>query len=111
MLAHSPSFPLVVGHYYRDTTADDMEQILLTLQHRDRVRRIRLIKAIPIVEKLIVAIDDEFPMLEYLCIAPESNTSLALPRTFQAPRLRHLLWPGPIAPMGLAPALLGDAMD
>ena len=98
-----PSFPLVVDHYYRDTKADDMEQILHTLQHRDRVRRIRLIKAIPIVEKLIVAIDDEFPMLEYLCIAPESNTSMALPRTFQAPRLRHLILSNLAPPIGPPP--------
>ena len=103
MLAHSPPFPLVIDHYYGDTTADDIEQILLTLQYRDRVRRIRLIKAIPIVEKLIVAIDDEFPMLEYLCIAPDGNTSLALRRTFQAPRLRHLILCNLAPPMGPPP--------
>jgi hypothetical protein len=100
MLAHSPPFPLVIDHYHRDSTEDDIEQIMLALQYRDRVRRIRLIKAIPVVEKLIAAIDDEFPMLEYLCITPERITSLALPRTFQAPRLRHLILSNLVPPIG-----------
>ena len=100
MLAHSPPFPLVIDHYHRDSTEDDIEQILLALQYRDRVRRIRLIKAIPVVEKLIVAIGDEFPVLEYLCITPERMTSLALPRAFQAPRLRHLILSNLAPPIG-----------
>ena len=108
MLAHSPPFPLVLDHYYRHTTASDIEQILLTLQYRDRVRRIRIIKAVPIVEEFIAAIDDEFLMLESLCIAPEHNTSLALPKTFQAPRLRHLILSNLAHPMG-SPPLLGAA--
>jgi len=104
MLAHSPPLPLIIDHYYSGSTADDTKQILFTLQHRDRVRRIRLIKPIPILEKLIVAIDDVFPMLEYLCIAPQLNASrLVLPRTFQAPRLRHLILSNIAPPIGPPP--------
>jgi hypothetical protein len=39
-----------------------------------------------------MAIDGEFPILEYLIIGPplRDNTALMLPETLQAPNLRHL---------------------
>jgi hypothetical protein len=44
-------------------------------------------------QKLIVAMDEEYPILEYLYItlSTEDNSSiLTFPETLQAPHLRHL---------------------
>jgi len=98
MLAHSPSFPLVID--YHDIDSRDRKGIMLALLHRDRVRRIRLMGSIPILEWLVVVLDDEFPMLEYLCISPEDNTTLRIPRAFQAPQLRRLVLTNLAFPIG-----------
>ena len=94
MLAYSPPFPLSINHHLetRVPIAEDEEGIMLALRHRDRVRRIRLQVPIQSLHNLITAIDGEFPVLEYLHIAPptEPNTHLLLPSTFEAPHLRHL---------------------
>ena len=65
---------------------------MLALQHRDRVCRISLWMPAPNLQKLITAINDEFPILEFLSIGPPTkhNTHLILPSTFQAPQLRLL---------------------
>jgi len=57
------------------------------------VRRIRLDLPVSNLHKLIMALEDEFPILEYLFIGPptKQNTSLKLPKSFRAPHLRHLL--------------------
>ena len=97
MLANSPPLPLIIDHILRDQdhdiTAEDEEGILLALQHRHRVQRIRLEMPVPNLQKLVTTMDDEFPMLEFLYItAPtEQDVSLVLPQTFQAPHLRHLV--------------------
>ena len=46
--------------------------------------------------------DDEFAILECLVILPptKENTGLVLPKTFQAPRLRHLLFMNIFFPVG-----------
>ena len=78
---------------------------MLALEQHDRVRRIRLrtpsskLK----LQKLIVAIDEEYPELEYLVMQPSEwgkRTALMLPETLQAPRLRHLLLTGFAFPTG-----------
>ena len=94
MLAHSPPLPLVIDciDLDRDITAKE-EGIFLALEQRDRVRRIRLEMPLPILQKLIVAIDEEYPMLEYLDIGPpleDKSAILTLPETLQAPHLRNL---------------------
>ena len=99
MLAHKPSFPFIIDvlHTYdstrEDTNPKDNEDVLLALQHRDRVRRIRMQITNPDLEPLIMAMDGVFPRLEYLVITPptEHFTSLTLPSTFHAPHLRHLM--------------------
>ena len=102
MLAHFPSaLPIIIDHFDDDQelTAEDEKGILLALQHRDRVRRIRIIKPTQILQKLVVALDGEFPILEFLFIrhqryhrpAIEPITSLNFPETFRAPHLRQLL--------------------
>ncbi len=95
MLAHSPPLPLVIDAFNqdRDITAEDEDGIILALQQRDRIRRIRLEIPAPNLQYLITAIDEEYPMLEYLTMAPlfkDKSTTLKLPETLRAPHLRHL---------------------
>ena len=80
MLAHSPPLPLIVDYLYdhikgshgimdyldNKVAAEDKEGVALALQHRNRVRRIRLQMPASIMEWFISAIDGEFPVLEYL---------------------------------------------
>ena len=94
MLAHSPPLPLVIDYIDldRDITANE-EGIFLALEQRDRVRRIRLEVPLPNLQRIMVAIDEEFPMLEYLIIGPlleDDSSVFMLPETLRAPRLRHL---------------------
>ena len=95
MIANSPPLPIIINHIRGNDslTAEDEAGIMLALQHRDRVRRIRLRMPLLNLQKLVLAVDDEFPMLEYLYIAPPTKCSswLILPDTFQAPHLRHLV--------------------
>jgi hypothetical protein len=93
MLAHSPPFPLVIDYLGGDQDiAAEEDGIILALEQRDRVRRIRLNTPVPQLQKIIMAIDGEYPMLEYLIIPATEvkSTALILPGTFQAPHLRHL---------------------
>ena len=101
MLAHSPSLPLTIDHFdeYQDITAEDEEGIIFALQHHDRVRHVRLLKPISILQKLVIALDGEFSNLEYVLIKQQRyrkpmvdpNTNLNLPESFRAPHLRHLV--------------------
>ena len=105
MLAHSPPLPLVVGYFRndRELTTEDEEGIILALKQRDRVRRVRLYSAGTILQKLIMAMDEEYPILEYLYITlPLNDNSMILrfPETLQAPHLRHLELQGFALPMG-----------
>jgi len=94
MLAHSPPLPLVIDldDENQDLTAEDETGIMIALEHRDRVQRICLRMPIPSLQKVIKAMDNQFSMLEYLCITPPAvhNAHLVLPATFRAPQLRHL---------------------
>ena len=94
MLAQSPPLPLVIDYFDadRDITAEE-EGIILALEQRDRVRRIRLQIAVLNLPKFITSVDEEYPMLEYLVMGSSNNrgTTLMLPETLQAPHLRHLL--------------------
>ena len=81
---------------------------MLALKHRDRVRRIRLRISISM-EKVIVLVDGEFPMLEYLCIGPFHNTWFPFPKAFKAPQLRHLISFNSTCPIG-SPLLSSAAM-
>ena len=95
MLTHSPPLPLIIDylHVVTNITAEDKEGILLALKHRDRVRRIRLRAFVISLERLVAAIEEGFPMLEYLYIEPmsASDSNWSLPSTFRAPCLRHLV--------------------
>ena len=103
MLTHSPPLPLAVDYYYEDynMTLKDEEGLILALEQRDRVHRIRLRMAVPNLRRLIMAISEEYPILEYLIIiTPGTPPGLALPETFQAPHLHHLMLSGLTLPIG-----------
>jgi len=107
MLAHSPPLPLIVDHFGLDDhsiTAEEEEGVLLALQHCDHVHRIRLDMPIPYLQRLILAMDGEFPMLENLVLMPpdKCDTGLVLPKAFQAPHLRHLILVNFAFPIGSA---------
>ena len=94
MLRNSPPLPLIIDHYdiNHGLTPEDEEGMMLALQHRNRVQIINLRIPVPDLQKLVMAMDGEFPILELLNIeAPAKHKArLSLPPTFEAPRLRHL---------------------
>src|SRR6266403_4951712 len=82
-----------------DFTAKDEEGLTLALRHRDCVRRVRIMRSVSILQNLVISLDGEFPILEYLFIecqrytkpGIEPNTSLNTPETFSTPNLCHLV--------------------
>ncbi len=103
LLAHSPHLPLIIDYTSgNDITAEDEEALFLALEQRDRVRRIRLAMLVPSLQKVVMAIDEEYPILEYLIILPlgNSSTALVLPETLRAPHLRHLMLSSFALPIG-----------
>ena len=102
MLAHSPPLPLILDYsdLYDYITADDELGIKFALeQRRDRVRRIRIMQPVHILQRLIKALRGEFPNLEYIFIErhtfyrpnTENSVIVDFPGTFRAPRLRYLM--------------------
>ena len=104
MLDHSPPLPLIIDYDEEDAyiTAEDEEGIILSLEQRDRVRRIRLRLPVQTLQKLIMAINEEYPNLENLMLGSpgQGDAILILPDTLQAPHLRHLLLAGFSLPIG-----------
>jgi hypothetical protein len=103
MLAHSPSLPLVIDHLdeYHNIAAEDEEGTILALKQRHRVRRVRLQMPVADLQRLIVSIDEEYPILEYLLIMHRDNsTALIFSETFQASNLRYLALVGFTLPVG-----------
>ena len=116
MLEHSPPLPLVIDYTDEksddDFTPEDEEGVILALKQYDRVRRVRLRMSATNLQKLIVAMDVEYPILENLIIGRgiEDLTSvLMFPETLQAPHLRHLALAGFALPIGSR--LLTTAVD
>ncbi|KAH8999889.1 hypothetical protein EDB86DRAFT_3075578 [Lactarius hatsudake] len=94
-LAHLPSMPLIID--YQDKTgamgANDELGMSQALQLRDRVRHVVLSIPSATLHKLLVLMDDSYPILEHLCLsstAKGADADLILPRTFVAPNLHHL---------------------
>jgi len=106
MLAHSPPLLLVIHYAMKghDITTEDKKGIIIALTQRDRVLRVRLFAPdISLLEKLIAAMDEEYPILEYLNIGPpieDVSTMLIFSETLQAPHLRLLWLRGFTIPMG-----------
>ena len=101
MLANSPPLPLIIDHLDENIALapEDEQGIILALQHHDRVRRIRLRNPIPNLQRLVLALDGKYPILEFMLIQHQSyltptntnDTIVSIPETFQAPHLRHLV--------------------
>ena len=97
MLANSPPLPLLVDYLVdedNDITTEDEERAILALRQYDRVRHIRLRMPVVSLQKLILAMDGEYPTLEYLITGHTGEynvTILIFPETLQAPQLRHLV--------------------
>ena len=100
MLAHSPPLPLVVSYFTkgRYLSTEDEEGIILALKQRDRVRRVRFSSGVE--QKLFVAMDEEYPVLEYLYITRPNETISRFSETLQAPHLRNLSLKGFALPIG-----------
>ena len=105
MLAHSPPLPLNIDYRTgnRDISVEDEEGAIFALKQYNRARRVRLNMPVTSLQKLIVSMDDEYPILEYLIFGhpfkDESSIS-QIPETLQAPNLRHLYLAGFTLPMG-----------
>ncbi|KAI0286310.1 hypothetical protein BC826DRAFT_1178829 [Russula brevipes] len=110
VLAHSPRLPLILDYddENRDITAEEEDAILLALGHRDRVRRIRLSMPVQKLQKLVTSMSNGFPALEDVVLGPldELDIGLVLPKTFQAPQLRHLLLRNFAFPIQRSPLLM-----
>ena len=104
MLAHSPHLPLTVDYYSsRGITTSDKEGIILALKQRERVLRVRICVHVTNLQKFIAAMDDEYPILQFLVIElpiEDKSTILMFPGTFQAPHLRSLSLVGFALPIG-----------
>jgi len=104
MLAHSPPFPLIIDYdeTIQHLSAEDEEGIILALGHRNRVRCIYLSLHVPLLSKLISALDEDFPALMFLCLGTpaQHDTRIALPPTFEAPHLRYLMLTHFTSPIG-----------
>ena len=95
MLAHSHPLPLIIdfNDAYRKIAAEDEDEIILALEQRERVHRIRIISPLPNMQRFITAIEGEYPILEYLIMATpyeDRSAGLMVTETLQAPHLRHL---------------------
>jgi hypothetical protein len=109
MLEHSPPLPLVIDCQYHGITAEDQKALIFALMQRDRVRRIRLSLPALKLQEIIMAIDGEYPILEYLILwvpLEDDKAVLILPETLQTPHLRHLVIDGSIP---IRSPLLGTA--
>ena len=100
MLAHLPPLPIAIDYFLEDgdsvITRNDEKGAILALKQRGRVHHLRSGLSVRSLQKLIAAMDKEYPILEYLVIGmsagdpSQASTALIFPETFQAPHLRHL---------------------
>lgn len=86
----------MVEFYFSSLTSfPKLENILLALQHHDRVRCISVcgwgLGDVPATRKVLMALDKAFPTLEALSLQSGNNyTTRGLPDNFVAPQLRSL---------------------
>ena len=94
-LDHIPPLPLFIN-YKNPITKEDEKGIYYALGLHDRVRHIHLDLSSSILHKVLVLLDEYFPLLEHLSLsfAAENSIPIAFPKAFLAPSLRHLALPG-----------------
>ena len=104
MLTHSPPIPLIIDCYSQDDNVDSVveEELTLALEQRDPVCRIRLGLPAPGLQRLLMTIDGEYPILEFMSVGTrmEAGMALILPESLHAPQLRHLLLFNVVIPTG-----------
>ena len=105
MLANSPPLPLVIDYLDEspNITAEDEEGIFLALEQPNRIRYIRVGLSFQCLQKFVMAIDHELPILEYLVMVrmtEDQYTTFVFPETIRAPRLRHLVLDSIAPPTG-----------
>jgi hypothetical protein len=105
VLAHSPPLLLDPDYYGGNVeiATKDEEGAILALKQYNQVRRVCLQLLVTSLQKLIVAMEVEYPILEHLIISRplEDNTSIfQFPETPQASNLRRLYLVGFSFPMG-----------
>ena len=104
MLAHSPPLPIDIDYSNVNVEiAEDEDGAILALKQYNCLRRVRLYRSFTSLQKLIVAMDGEYPILEYLIILlplGDKSSICQFPETLQAPNLRHLYLNGFTLPMG-----------
>ena len=95
MLAHSPPLSLIIDHKDTDGTliTEGEEGMVLALKQRDLVHCIRLCMPVSKLQKLFLAIEGEYPIPEYLIVAPsmKEDRFLILPETLRASHPHHLM--------------------
>ena len=103
MLAHSPPLPLVIDFFrtHWEITREAEEGIILALERRDRVRRVRLLLPDRNMRNLFMSIEEEFPALECLIMRLDEANEMAYEIAgLQAPHLRNLILRGFILLIG-----------
>jgi hypothetical protein len=108
MLAHSPPLPLIIDYLDDRNIEGDRnieEGIFLALEQPNRIRCIRVALYLQDLQKFVMAIDDELPVLECLLMGlmgagREDDAALVFPEKIQAPHLRHLVLINVTPPIG-----------
>ena len=101
-LDHLPQMPLSIdyGHTRSGVTLTEQDELRIyhILRLHDRVLHIDLNLPPSILRKVIMLLDQRFPMLKHLSLTfsatRRDSLPLTLPKAFLAPNLRHLTLPG-----------------
>ena len=101
ILSYFPHLPLEVNYTFLREREQCQAQrnIHLSLQRRHHVRSINFRAPDAVLKRMIIPLDDEFPLLDRLAIisdfysfrASSGSSSVVLPQTLRAPNLRHLI--------------------
>ena len=98
-LDHLPLLPLFIkysSHFLAPTIPQDELGIYHTLRLNSRIRHIELDLPLSMLQKVLVLMDEYFPILEHLSLSSSFSADsghrppLTLPKAFVAPNLRHL---------------------
>jgi hypothetical protein len=107
--------PLPINIYFSNLkgfTPDDEDSLFATLEHPDRIRQVRLNLIDPLLSKVIMAMQEQFPILTHLTLEWDDDNHPALPNGFlggSAPCLQYMHLMG--VPFPGLPILLSSTSD